>query len=72
MEKNQAETFIQWFGDRMAKRQSLTFGDVSKVFDCTFEYVDDDVFLHFQDESKVVFQYDREETYYPLNATLGF
>lgn len=72
MEKNQSEQFVAWFNDRMVKGQSLTFGDVSKNFDCSFEYVEDDVFLHFSDNSKALFQYDGEsELYHPMNITNG-
>ena len=64
MEKCQAEQFVEWFQSRLEQNQSLTFGDVSKSFDCSFEYKEEDVFLHFNDESQVVFQL-QEDSYIP-------
>jgi hypothetical protein len=67
MEKNESEKFVEWFNSRLEKNESLTFGDVSKKFDCSFEYVEEDVFLHFNDDSKAVFVWrDQKETFVPF------
>lgn len=52
----ESEKFVAWFMDRMKDGKSLSYGDVSKEFkETSFEFQDEEVFIHFQDNSKVVF-----------------
>lgn len=51
---SKADEFVSWFNDR---KGNVTFGDVSEQFNCSIEYVEENIFIHFQDATKVAFNW---------------